>query len=158
MCCVALHCSDVKYVVIVLLFATIWTTELNWLNCRVCKNVGAWRSLRGGGSEADFVAICWDLKNWFDRATFLGNLSQIYVFLGHWSRRNVFFGNLSRIDVFLGTLSWIDVFSGNSGHGYMRSWKTLTTDKCFFEKLVTDKCVFGKLVTDPLFFANSGRW
>ena len=31
MCCVALFCSDVKFVVIVLLFATIWTIELNWI-------------------------------------------------------------------------------------------------------------------------------
>ena len=70
MCCVALYCSDVKYVVIVLLFATIWTTdwtELNWTDwtdCRVCKNAGAWRSLRGEGSAADCVVICWDLNNW----------------------------------------------------------------------------------------------
>ena len=67
MCCVALCCSDVKYVVIVLLFATIWTTELtelNWLTDRVCKNVGAWRSLREEGSDADFAVICWDLNNW----------------------------------------------------------------------------------------------
>jgi hypothetical protein len=69
MCRVALCCSDVKYVAIVLLFATIWTTELNWTELtdwtdRVCKNVGAWRSLLGGSSDADFIVICLHMNNW----------------------------------------------------------------------------------------------
>jgi len=85
MCRVALRCSDVKYVAIVLLFATIWTTELNWTeltDCRVCKNVGAWRSLLGGGSEADFVVICWHMNSWTKTLSLGGPMAMCRVALG----------------------------------------------------------------------------